>query len=111
MQLGNSENLRGHGPYSRPGDRRESDGGGGIQVASESRQYRALLEASEAIAHHNDLASLFHELARCLHPVVEFDYLSLVLHDDERNTMRLHVLETTQDDGNSHAGKERPVAE
>jgi formate hydrogenlyase transcriptional activator len=58
------------------------------------RQLEALLEVSEAIAQQRDLPALFHELAERLHWVVEFDFLTLVLHDAVRNVMRLHILET-----------------
>jgi formate hydrogenlyase transcriptional activator len=58
------------------------------------RQLEALLEVSEAIAQQRDLPALFHDLAARLHCVIEFDYLSLVLHDPARNVMRLHILET-----------------
>ena len=39
-----------------------------------------------------DLPGLFSDLAQRLHRVVLFDYLNLVLHEPERNTMRLRVL-------------------
>ena len=58
------------------------------------RQLEALLEVSEAIAQQRDLPALFHELAERLHGVVDFDFLTLTLYDAERNTIRLHVLET-----------------
>jgi len=58
------------------------------------RQLEALLEVAESIAHHRDLAALFHDLAERLHSVVDFDFLTLVLHDPARNVMRLHILET-----------------
>jgi formate hydrogenlyase transcriptional activator len=58
------------------------------------RQLEALLEVAESIAQHRDLAALFHDLAERLHCVVEFDFLTLVLHDPDRNVMRLHILET-----------------
>ena len=58
------------------------------------RQLEALLEVSEAIAQQRDLPALFHDLAERLHSVVDFDFLTLVLHDPVRNVMRLHVLET-----------------
>lgn len=58
------------------------------------RQLEALLEVSEAIAQERDLPALFHDLAARLHSVIEFDFLTLVLHDPLRNVMRLHVLET-----------------
>jgi formate hydrogenlyase transcriptional activator len=58
------------------------------------RQLEALLEVAESIAQHRDLAALFHDLAERLHSVVDFDFLTLVLHDPARNVMRLHILET-----------------
>lgn len=58
------------------------------------QQYQALLEVASTIAAHRDLQDLFHELARCLHAVVQFDYLLLILHESRDNQMRLHVLET-----------------
>jgi len=58
------------------------------------RQLEALLEVSEAIAQQRDLPALFHDLAERLHSVVDFDFLTLILHDSARNVMRLHILET-----------------
>lgn len=58
-----------------------------------SQQYQALLEVASTIAAHRDLQDLFHELARCLHDVVPFDYLLLILHESKDNRMRVHVLE------------------
>jgi formate hydrogenlyase transcriptional activator len=60
------------------------------------QQYRTLLAVSQAIVSHRDLATLFHDLAGRLHLVVRFDYLACVLHDATSNSMRLHVLETTE---------------
>src|SRR5215813_14912325 len=57
------------------------------------RQLEALLEVSEAIAQQRDLPALFHELAKRLHSVVDFDFLTLLLYDASRNVVRLHVLE------------------
>ena len=72
------------------------------------RQLEALLEVSEAIAQQRDLPALFHDLAERLHSVVDFDFLTLVLHDAARNVMRLHILET-RIPGEKHAGTETPV--
>src|SRR5260370_23353675 len=58
------------------------------------RQLEALVEVSEAIAQPRHLPALFHDLAERLHSVVDFDFLTLVLHDPARNVMRLHILET-----------------
>lgn len=56
-------------------------------------QYRALFAVSNAIASHRDLSALFHELAARLARVVQFDALSVVLHDPATGTMRRHILE------------------
>jgi formate hydrogenlyase transcriptional activator len=66
------------------------------QVTGASERYRALLAVSEAIVAHRDFSSLFHELAGRLHLVVQFDGLSLVLHEAASDLMRLHVLETSE---------------
>jgi formate hydrogenlyase transcriptional activator len=58
------------------------------------RQLEALLEVSEAIAQQRDLPALFHDLAARLHSVIDFDFLTLVLHDAAKNVMRLHTLES-----------------
>jgi formate hydrogenlyase transcriptional activator len=72
------------------------------------RQLEALLEVSEAIAQQRDLPALFHDLAARLHYVIEFDFLTLVLHDPARNVMRLHILET-RIPGEKPTGTEAPV--
>ena len=59
-------------------------------------QYRALLDVAESISQNRDLPRLFEDLAQRLHGVVGFDYLNLVLHVPERNTMRLRVLTSLQ---------------
>ena len=56
-------------------------------------QYQTLLEIAESISSHRDLSDLFHDLAKPLRKVLHFDYLSVRLHDAERNVMRIHVLE------------------
>jgi formate hydrogenlyase transcriptional activator len=61
-----------------------------------SDRYRALLAVSEAIVAHRDLSALFHELAGRIRHLVRFDGLSLVLHEAASNTMRIHVLETSE---------------
>src|SRR5712664_4017957 len=72
------------------------------------RQLEALLEVSEAIAQQRDLPALFHDLAARLHSVVDFDFLTLILHDAARNVMRLHILET-EHPTDAPIGKELPV--
>jgi formate hydrogenlyase transcriptional activator len=55
--------------------------------------YRALLEVSESIALHRDLASLVHDLAKRLRAVVQADGIIIILHDSARDSMRLHIVE------------------
>jgi len=71
-------------------------GKAGGQVAASEDRYLALLAVSGAIVSHRDLPGLFNELAGQLAQVVHFDALSLVLHDAATDTMRLHVLETSE---------------
>src|SRR5574337_584691 len=58
-------------------------------------QYGALLEVSESIASHRDLSELFRDLARRLHRLVRFDFICLTLPDPTRDSVRLHVLESS----------------
>ncbi|WP_053377960.1 sigma-54-dependent Fis family transcriptional regulator [Nitrospira moscoviensis] len=57
-------------------------------------QQNALLQVSEAISRHRDLASLFRDLAQRLPAVAPFDFIGLVLHNASTNMMRVHILET-----------------
>src|ERR1700722_4700557 len=72
------------------------------------QQLEALLEVSEAIAQQRDLPALFHDLAGRLHSVIDFDFLTLTLHDPVRNVMRLHILETRVPH-DKRIGSETPV--
>src|SRR6267143_6736496 len=56
---------------------------------------RLLLEVSESIASHRDLAELFRDLAQRLPQIVPFDYINAVLHEPARDVMRLWLLVTT----------------
>ena len=66
------------------------------QATANADLHRALLAVSEAILSHRDMSALFEELAGRLCQVVRFDALALVLHEAASNTMRLHVLETSE---------------
>jgi formate hydrogenlyase transcriptional activator len=61
----------------------------------ETLAYQSLLDVSPAILQHRDLAELFRDLSSGLQAVLRFDFLNLILHDPNRNIMRLHILETT----------------
>jgi formate hydrogenlyase transcriptional activator len=54
--------------------------------------HRILLDVSHATASHRDLKSLLGALAGLLRQVGRFDRLAVVLHDPERDRMRLHTL-------------------
>jgi len=54
------------------------------------------LEVAEAIVVHRDLGELFQDLAQRLPRIVPFDYTNLVLHDPNRDVMRLHILVVPQ---------------
>jgi formate hydrogenlyase transcriptional activator len=58
-----------------------------------SDQCQSLLEVTESIVSHRNLEKLLHDLARPLRKIIQFDYLSVRLHDPERNVMRIHMLE------------------
>jgi formate hydrogenlyase transcriptional activator len=65
-------------------------------------RYEALLAVSQVISLHRDLSELLEDLARHLHPVVDFDFIKVDLYDAEKQVMQLHVLETP------HASSIRP---
>jgi len=54
--------------------------------------HRMLLDVSHATASHRDLQSLLGDLAGLLRQVARFDRLAIVLHDPERDVMRLHTI-------------------
>jgi transcriptional regulator with GAF, ATPase, and Fis domain len=55
-----------------------------------------LADICRAIAAHRNLSDLFDVLADSLHSMVNFDYLSVVLHDRSRDVMRMHVVKSTR---------------
>ena len=73
-------------------------------------RHRTLLEVSEAIASHRGLTELFRDLAQRLPRVVEVNFVSLSLHDPERNVMRLHTLQANVP-ADIVGGHEEPVEE
>ncbi|MBA2253170.1 MAG: sigma 54-interacting transcriptional regulator [Nitrospirales bacterium] len=56
-------------------------------------RYRTLLEVSESIARHLDLATLLRDLAHRLPRVVPVNFIGVSLHDAQRKVMRLHALQ------------------
>src|SRR6476620_7707562 len=62
-------------------------------VSSHLSRYDALLRISTTFARHRTIGELFEVLADELHPLVPFDYLGLVVHEESTGLMRLVVLE------------------
>jgi formate hydrogenlyase transcriptional activator len=50
------------------------------------------VEVSRVIASYRDLSELSDALAECLHRLLDFNYLSVLLYEPERHAMRLHVM-------------------
>ena len=109
LREGSGKPAKGAGS-SRRGRSREALAPSAQSSVTAQDQYAALLEVSESIAAHRDLGALFHDLAERLHRVVRYEFLTLVLYEPQRRTMRLHILESavpTQ----LEAGLEFPVEE
>jgi formate hydrogenlyase transcriptional activator len=62
----------------------------------QQRQYLTLHELSKSIASHRNLSDLFRDLAVRLHLIFDFEAISVMLHDESQNVMRLHILETSE---------------
>ena len=62
-------------------------------VTAHLSRYDALLRISKTLAHHQTISELVEVLADELHPLVPFDYLALVVHDEATGLLRLLVLE------------------
>ena len=62
----------------------------------QQQQYLTLHELSKAIASHRNLSDLFHDLAARLRHIFEFQAISVMLHDEAQNVMRLHILEASE---------------
>jgi formate hydrogenlyase transcriptional activator len=79
-----------------------------LQLRDERDRLRLLLEVSESIASYRDLSKLFQDLVQRLPRIVPFDYINLILHDSERDVMRLHIL-AAPSESTVKAGTELPV--
>jgi formate hydrogenlyase transcriptional activator len=56
-------------------------------------RYDALVGVSKTLATHRTIGELFKVLGQHLHPLIPFDYLALLLHDEPQAALRLVVLE------------------
>ena len=62
------------------------------QAETTALKYRVLAEMCRAIAFHRDLSEIFADLSQFLSELLPFHYVSVLLHDDEKDVMRMHVL-------------------
>ncbi len=62
-------------------------------VSTHLSRYDALLRISKTLARHQTISELFEVLADELHPLIPFDYLGLVVHEERTDMLRLVVLE------------------
>src|SRR2546429_1863659 len=74
------------------GDAMVSEARADHRACAPGNLHRMLLDVSHATASHRDLKSLLSDLAGLLRRVARFDRLALVLHDPERDLMRLHTI-------------------
>src|SRR5213594_4687314 len=74
------------------GDAMVSEARADHRACAPGNLHRMLLEVSHATASHRDLRSLLGDLAGLLRRVARFDRLAIVLHDPERDLMRLHTI-------------------
>src|SRR5436190_7912825 len=56
-------------------------------------RYDAMLRLAQALGTQRTIAELFHVLAEQLHALIPFDYLALLLHEEQGSELRLVVLE------------------
>lgn len=57
-------------------------------------RYEALLAVSEVISLHRDLSALLKDLVPYLRPVVNFDFIKLLVYGAYKHVMRLHVFDS-----------------
>jgi formate hydrogenlyase transcriptional activator len=63
-------------------------------------KFAALGEMCRAIASHRDLSEVFRELSPHISQLLPSNYVSVVLHDEQSATMRLHVLHSSESNPN-----------
>jgi formate hydrogenlyase transcriptional activator len=63
-----------------------------IQQDTTALKYSALSEMCRSISLRRELREIIADLAQHISPLLPFHYVSVLLHDPERNVMRVHVL-------------------
>jgi formate hydrogenlyase transcriptional activator len=65
------------------------------EIEALAQKYLALMEVSRAISSYRDLSEVFDNMAKPLHQLLGFHYLSLAVYDEELHRMRVHVLQSS----------------
>jgi formate hydrogenlyase transcriptional activator len=78
---------------------------------SDAERYRTLLEINNALISNLTREPLFGAIAAALRPIVPFDRTAIFLHDPERDTLRLFVLESSLPSSYFVVGLEIPATE
>src|SRR6185369_12628107 len=66
-----------------------------IEQETAALKFSALEEMCRAIASHRDLSEVFVAISPHLSQLLPSHYVSVVLHDEERGAMRLHILHSS----------------
>jgi len=77
----------------------------------QAERYRTLLEINNALVANLTQEALFHAIAEALRRVLPFDRTAIFLHDQERNVLRLFVLESSLTSNYFVVGLEMPVGD
>jgi formate hydrogenlyase transcriptional activator len=57
-------------------------------------RYQALLDVADVLSTHRDTTELFRSLEETLRPVVSFDFIAVVLHEEDTGLLRLALFES-----------------
>ncbi len=77
----------------------------------QAERYRTLLEINNALVENLTQEALFHAIAESLRRVLPFDRTAIFLHDQQRNVLRLFVLESSLTSKYFVVGLEMPVGD
>ncbi len=81
------------------------------RTAGEAQRYRTLLEVNNAVISNLTREPLFHAIAQALRRVFPVDRTAIFLHDQEKDVLRLFMLESSLPSSYFHVGLEMPSGE
>jgi formate hydrogenlyase transcriptional activator len=77
----------------------------------QAERYRTLLEINNALVANLTQEALFHAIAEALRQVIPFDRTAIFLHDPQRDSLRLFILESSLPSTYFVVGLEMPVGD